>query len=52
MTTQTCHTIGESYRSSLVGIELDDTQTQMLLSIASSLLSIVKQARVGSGDKK
>lgn len=30
---QTCHDVRESYRSSLVGLELDDTQTQMLLSI-------------------
>ncbi len=29
-----CNDTDESNRSSLVGIELDDTQTQMLLSIA------------------
>lgn len=30
---QNCHDVRESYRSSLVGLELDDLQTQMLLSI-------------------
>lgn len=29
-----CNDAPESYSSSLIGIELDDTQTQMLLSIA------------------
>ncbi|WP_281890724.1 hypothetical protein [Paenibacillus sp. YYML68] len=33
MTAQTCQGLSESYCDSLVGIELDDTQTQMLLSI-------------------
>ncbi|MNM47096.1 hypothetical protein D3C81_580580 [compost metagenome] len=30
----TCHKAREGYHSSLIGLELDDTQTQMLLSIA------------------
>ncbi|GAB7058169.1 MULTISPECIES: hypothetical protein [unclassified Paenibacillus] len=30
---QNCHDVRESYHSSLVGLELDDTQMQMLLSI-------------------